>query len=117
VTRKVKNAPTASELRHLLSNHPQTEVAKIYNVSDKSVEKWCKQMGIATSPRGFWAKYAHMKSLPDRRELQKLTWQMPSTELAEHYNVGENLVRRWWKELGIKKPPPGYWHRAENRKQ
>jgi hypothetical protein len=37
---------------------PTTEVASIFGVSDKAVEKRCKLLGIPKPPRGYWAKLA-----------------------------------------------------------
>ena len=35
---------------------PTSQVAKIFNVSDKAIEKRCKKFGIEKPPRGYWAK-------------------------------------------------------------
>ena len=37
---------------------PTTEVADLFQVSDKAVEKRCKRLGISKPPRGYWAKVA-----------------------------------------------------------
>lgn len=35
---------------------PTIKLAKLFNVSDKAIEKRCKLLGIEKPPRGFWAK-------------------------------------------------------------
>lgn len=47
-------APTKEELEKLIWKKPTTHIAKIYEVSDKAVEKWCKKYNISKPPRGYW---------------------------------------------------------------
>ena len=35
---------------------PTTELAKLYNVSDRAIGKWCAKFGITKPGRGYWAK-------------------------------------------------------------
>lgn len=51
----VENKPNKEELEKLVWEMPTTHIAKIYNVSDKSVEKWCKKYNIEKPKRGYWA--------------------------------------------------------------
>lgn len=48
--------PEKELLAKMVWEQPTTKIAKLYNVSDKAVEKWCKEYGISKPPRGFWAK-------------------------------------------------------------
>ena len=50
------NWPSKDELEILVWQKPTTKIAKIYGVSDKAVEKWCKKYDIIKPPRGYWAK-------------------------------------------------------------
>lgn len=50
--------PEFSELEWLVWQMPTTEVAELFQVSDKAVEKRCKRLGISKPPRGYWAKVA-----------------------------------------------------------
>lgn len=50
----IKDKPTEQELRDLIYKYPTTYIAKQYNVSDKSIEKWCKKYKINKPPRGYW---------------------------------------------------------------
>lgn len=45
---------TAEELYALVWSQPTTEVAKLFGVSDKAIEKRCKRLGIPKPPRGYW---------------------------------------------------------------
>lgn len=47
---------TPEELERLAWEMPTTEVAALFGVSDKAVEKRCKKYGIRKLPRGYWAK-------------------------------------------------------------
>ena len=44
------------ELEQLVWEMPTVKVAKLLGVSDKAIEKRCKQYGIKKPPRGYWAK-------------------------------------------------------------
>jgi hypothetical protein len=47
---------TPEELEKLVWEMPATQVAALFGVSDKAVEKRCKKYGIRKPPRGYWAK-------------------------------------------------------------
>ena len=53
-----------------------------------------------------------------KEELDKLVWLMPTTEIAEKFQVSDKAVEKRCKLLGVEKPPRGYWQRkrAEDRK-
>ena len=53
--RKVER-PSKEELYNLIWSKPTVQIAKQYGVSDKAVEKWCKQYDISKPPRGYWAR-------------------------------------------------------------
>lgn len=42
-------------------------------------------------------------------ELSKLVWEMPTTKIAEMYNVSDNAIAKRCKKYNIEKPPRGYW--------
>jgi hypothetical protein len=44
------------ELEQLVWQMPTTEVARLFGVSDKAVEKRCKLLSIQKPARGYWAK-------------------------------------------------------------
>jgi len=44
------------ELKILVWSMPTVKVAKLFNVSDKAIERRCKKYGIEKPPRGYWRK-------------------------------------------------------------
>lgn len=48
---------TRSELKDLIWKMPTTKIAKMYEVSDKAIEKKCRKFGIEKPSRGYWSKY------------------------------------------------------------
>lgn len=44
------------DLHKMVWTMPTVEVAKLFGVSDKAIEKRCKLLGVEKPPRGFWAK-------------------------------------------------------------
>ena len=54
LTKKTTLKPSKEELEKLIWKQPTTHIAKIYGVSDKAVEKWCKTYNISKPPRGYW---------------------------------------------------------------
>jgi hypothetical protein len=52
----------AEVLKTMVWEMPTTEIARIYGVSDKAIEKRCKLFGIAKPPRGYWSRLAAGKA-------------------------------------------------------
>lgn len=48
--------PLKEELLKKLWSKPTTHIAKEYNVSDKTIEKWAKSYRIEKPPRGYWTR-------------------------------------------------------------
>ena len=44
------------ELRQMVWEIPTTQIASLYGVSDKAVEKRCRALGISKPPRGYWTR-------------------------------------------------------------
>ncbi len=55
---KSSGIPDKALLRELIWQHPATIIAKKFNVSDKSVSKWCAKYGLAKPGPGYWKKIA-----------------------------------------------------------
>lgn len=49
------------DLERLVWEMPCTEIAKLYGVSDKAIEKRCKLLGVDKPPRGYWQKKLQKK--------------------------------------------------------
>ena len=59
--------PPKELLEELVWRVPTSTLAKIYDVSDVAIAKWCAELRIAKPGRGFWAKAA---SLLERLRLE-----------------------------------------------
>lgn len=53
---KTSNCPPKEELEELIWKIPTIHIAAQYNVSDKTIEKWSKRLGLSKPPRGYWTK-------------------------------------------------------------
>jgi hypothetical protein len=53
---QLSSCPPKEILQDLIWKYPTTKIAKMYSVSDKAVEKWCKKYNLSKPPRGYWAK-------------------------------------------------------------
>jgi 5-methylcytosine-specific restriction endonuclease McrA len=50
------NFPDKEEFAKLLWEKPAIEIAKMFNLSDKAIEKRAKKLGLSKPPRGYWQK-------------------------------------------------------------
>lgn len=48
--------PSKDELNKAIWSKPATKVAKDYDVSNVTIAKWCKKLGIEKPPVGYWIK-------------------------------------------------------------
>ena len=48
-------------------------------------------------------------SWPSKRELKRLVWEMPITDVGKKYNVSDSAVRKVARKRGVVLPPQGYW--------
>lgn len=48
-----------------------------------------------------------------REELERLVWEMPTTEVAKLFDVSGQAIAKRCKRFGIKKPPRGYWAKIQ----
>ena len=62
-----KNIPNKDLLKKLILEKPATHIAKDFNVSDKTIEKWCKKYNISKPPRGYWNKKILSGTLTGKR--------------------------------------------------
>ncbi len=63
--------PSGEHLRNLVWEIPTNKIGKLYGVSDKAVEKWCKKYNIEKPPRGYWNRRQAGMSHEDAINLQK----------------------------------------------
>jgi len=53
---KRKLVITKQDLENLVWIKPKIKIAEEYDVSDKTIDKYCKKWNIKTPPRGYWNK-------------------------------------------------------------
>jgi hypothetical protein len=46
---------------------------------------------------------------PSKEELEKLIWEIPTSQLALRFGVSDVAIAKWCKSYGITKPQRGYW--------
>lgn len=51
-----------------------------------------------------------------REKLKKLVWEKPSVQIAKKFGVSDRLILKRCRQLGVEKPPRGYW-RKKRKKQ
>ena len=95
--------PEPDELRHLCERgHSDTEIGKLYGVSDKTVMKWRHMNGIRPGRR------ATNIIRPSVNELRALVASgVAYTVIAERYGVTAKTAYRWRNAL-IKPPKPKF---------
>jgi 5-methylcytosine-specific restriction endonuclease McrA len=53
---------------------------------------------------------------PNKEDLFKLVWSMPTIELALKMGVSDSVIKARCENLGIQKPSRSYWRKRENRR-
>lgn len=46
---------------------------------------------------------------PAKEDLEKLLWEMPTSNISKIYGVSDKTIEKWSKAYSITKPPRGYW--------
>jgi hypothetical protein len=52
-----------------------------------------------------------------KEELEKLVWEMPTTQIAAEFGVSDKAVAKWCRKYEIEKPGPGYWAKLRSNIQ
>lgn len=55
-SRRKTERPSKEILEQLVWSKTSTEVGKMFGVSDKTIESWCKAIGVNKPSRGYWQK-------------------------------------------------------------
>lgn len=58
-------------------------------------------------------EYSRKVARPDREELNRLLWQMPTEAIGRSFGVSGNAVAKWAKSYGLEKPARGYWTKLQ----
>jgi hypothetical protein len=65
---------------------------------------YCSQECVAKH-----SEHRHKYEHPTKEQLKDLVWSMPTTKVAQHFNVSDKAIEKLCKSLGVDKPPRGYW--------
>jgi hypothetical protein len=53
---------------------------------------------------------------PSKEELEKIIWELPSTQLSKIYKVSDTAIKKWCRSYNINKPNRGYWQKERSKK-
>lgn len=113
-----------SEHAKVASQNDFTESDLLFGVGSPPVKlkkhsKPCLKCGKEFLPKRQSQKYCcgecakKCTNWPTPEELEKLAWQIPTTEIAARLGVSDKAVDKHMKKLGLSKPGRGYWSKHE----
>lgn len=93
-----------------------SEHAKLHNPAKYNI---CHNCGKVYKMWGYRSKFCSatcatkdsMRFTVSKKELEKMVWESPTTEVAKHFNVSESAIAKRCKKFNISKPPRGYWQK------
>lgn len=56
-----------------------------------------------------------LNNLITKEELQKLVWEIPTTDIAKRFNCSDVAIYKLCKRLGVEKPSRGYWAKKRSK--
>lgn len=97
--RRKHKRPTKDELFHALQIHKGnfTRIARVYNVTDNAVRKWCKKYGLATHSSSYAAN-KQRTDIKTKREQAKACYMIDKTtneilmEFSSHNAAGKYIA-------------------------
>lgn len=98
-------------LRGLVSEERKKENEKL---SREKKISFCVECKSEIQKDSIRCESCHHKSQrrverPSKEQLHELVWLMPTTKVAERFQVSDKTIEKWCKSLGVEKPPRGYW--------
>lgn len=85
------------------------------NFSNSHKKRKLKEWNIQPSTHKH-INYPTKIEWPNKEELQKLLWEMPSSSLAKELGVSDKAIEKRAKKFGLTKPPRGYWTKLKSGK-
>lgn len=61
-------------------------------------------------------KHSEQIAWSSKEELERLVWEMPTSEIAKQLNCSDNAIAKRCKKWNINKPPRGYWQKLHSNK-
>jgi uncharacterized protein YjcR len=114
MTRRVSPA----ELRRLYEQQRlvPAEIGERVGVSGRTVRAWLQQLGIPLRPRAE-RRRRHLPPTPAQLRRRYLADGLSIGQLANRYGVSASTVKRWLKDAGIPRRPPGGQSQAPSREE
>lgn len=87
--------------------------------TDKADKHSFKEFGVKIVQRitekrkASWKKQEKVAQL-SKKDLKKLLWEKPTTQIAKALGVSDTLIGKWAKQYGLTKPPRGYWAKQKS---
>jgi hypothetical protein len=85
--------------------------------TDSATKRTCKEFGqdVGWKNCKYPERNSHRRNpKPQKEELAVLLWKFSMTKLAKQYGVSDSCINKWAREMGLSKPPLGYW-KAKNK--
>lgn len=106
----ISKCPSKETLEELIQDKTTNEIADTYGVNQLTVMRWLRKLKIEKAHGQNWGKKPPQADyVPSKEELEPLVWKIPTTKIAEKYNVSDKAVEKWCKKYQLTKPPRGYW--------
>lgn len=118
----IRNDNRLENLRILCPNcHSQTDT---YSGKHNGIK--CMDCGSKISSKSercqkcanvYFGQFQLKKFNITKETLEKLIWEKPTTHIAFDFGVSDKTVEKRCRQLGIIKPPRGYWTKRKNSQQ
>ena len=104
----------------IMTNSEHARRHKPLSVSEVSICPRCGKTFVSVfSGVKFCSQVCNHRNLErfdiSKEELEVLTWQIPTSEIAKRFGVSDNAIAKRCKKFGISKPPRGYWTKFNKR--
>jgi transposase len=112
--------PKKESLQDMLLKNSIAKIAEQYKISQYVVSGWVEKYNLSNQKNKKKTHNQNKKikpNYPNKEELEKLLWEVPTTILAKRFGVSDVALAKLCKRIGIDKPPRGYWAKkaAENK--
>lgn len=101
----------------------QVEIAELQKIKRQILTIVCEQCGCKFQTKDKKQKFCSQKCYnlkpkskikPTKAVLDKMLWEMPTTQIAKIYNITDKAVEKWAKNYKLSKPPRGYWQKKKS---
>jgi len=137
------NSISKESLTTLVWSKPSSEISTSLGIHESVIRNKCRKLQVIKPSSKFWANvkkgfYKHPEGVQVKnkreseidekikrsplfnkweflssKELEKLIWKRPTTQLAKEFGISETAIRNRCKDFCIEKPPLGFWRKVE----